>query len=352
MTMKKVMSVAFFVIISLAFAALCPRPSHAATPSAASRKYAVLTVQRDEKTFAIELTLKVADKGGDQAILKNTVKDGITVLNRFEEWYEQLFALTYLDNGYTRLWKQLRVKGASLADTFLTKEMLDALSGSSLLVVVDKQYPFPADVFRIGDKWLFEIVPIVHSTTAGPKDLTDDWHYKSILILDCQGPKDREGQEAPGVESNLAKTPGIERHKLVTTLKADDALKQLEENPADVIHLATHADPDEFYPGRIHPGVNVKKLAAMKLNFHMFLSTGCNTGNPLFADAALKSGSKFFVASMYRTSGKDGIAIADVFYKELFSGKTPFESFYAVKSRIAGNKSDFPDVLRFVFYVK
>lgn len=317
--------------------------------SAAPAPYAILTATRNEKTGDVAMDLVV--KGAPGAHVAYQVAGGVEKLDRFDKWYEDLFGLAYLGSDYKSMWKKLRDRGALLAGQFMTPEALDALKGARLLVVVDKDRPFPADVFRVGDKWLWETVPIVHSLSAGPKDLSDTHHYKTILVVDCQGPKDREGLEAPGVDANLAKIPGI-KHQEILSLKRDETIKNLEGRSADVIHLATHAHPDEFFPGRNKPGIPASKMAKMRLRYRTFLSTGCNTGNPIFSRGVLHGDVKFFIASMYVTSGKDGIAVADVFYRALFSGKTPYEAFYAVKDRIAGNKSDFPDALRFVFYVK
>lgn len=339
--MKRIMIFAAALILCTAL--------HAA--AAEVSPYAVLNVDRNEKSGEVKLTLTVTGvKPGGTTITK-TAPDGVAKWDKFDKWYEELFGITYLSDDYGRLWKQLHQRGASFAKEFFDAEMLEAVKGAKLLVVVDAVRPFPADVFRFGDKWLFEIVPIVHSTKAGPKDVGDDYKYKTALVLDCQGPKDREGAEAPGVDAVIGKLPGVP-HKMILSLTPEVTVKNLEENSADVLHIATHAEPDEFFPGRVKPGIKVEKLAKLKLRYHTILSTGCLTGNPLFAGAALHDDVRFVIASMYVTSGKDGIKVADVFYKELFSGKTPFESFYEVKKRITGPKPDFPDVLRYVIYVR
>jgi hypothetical protein len=330
---------------------IAPAIAASAAVPAKDAPRAVLTVGIDEKTGDVALELTTANRPGGDKTVKRTIKGGVETWDKFDKWYEDLFGLTYLDDNLSRLWKQLRKRGVALADDFFDAEMLDALKGCELLVVVDVVRPFPADVFRIGDKWLFEIVPIVHSLSAGPKDLSDDYKYKSIVVIDCQGPKDREGLEAPGVDKNLGEIPGID-HKLITSLTRDETIKNFGENPADVLHLATHAHPDEFFPGRNKPGIKAEELAKMKLGYRTVLSTGCNTGNPVFAGGMLGAGARFFIASMYVTSGKDGIKFGDVFYRALFSGSTPFESFYKAKSNITGDKSTLPDILRFVFYVK
>ena len=322
-----------------------------AESAAAVSPYATLDVARDDKTGAVTLVLSTHGKTGGDTTLRRTVADGVEQWEKFNKWYEDLFGLTYLDSDYKRLWSQLRKRGATFAKYFVNEEMLKALDGCKLLVVIDEKYPFPADTFRFGDKWLFEIVPIVHSLSAGAKDLTDSTDYKSALVIDCQGPKDREGREAPDVYADLGKIPNV-KSKLILSLKRDETVKNLESNPADVLHLATHAEPDEFFPGRNHPGIKATELAEMKLPFRMVLSTGCNTGNPVFAGGILHGETKFMIASMYITSGKDGVIFGKEFYPMLFAGKTPFEAFYAVKQRITGNKSDFPDILRFAFFVK
>jgi hypothetical protein len=313
--------------------------------------YATLEVNRNDKSGEVELILTTHGKTGGDTTVRKTIRDGVEQWEKFNKWYEDLFGLTYLDSDYKRLWSQLRKRCATFTKYFFSAEMLHALDGSKLLVVVDKTYPFPADTFRIGDKWLFEIVPIVHSLTPGAKDLSDKTNYKSALVVDCQGPKDREGKEAPTVYENLGKIPGLSR-KLILSMTRDETVKNLESNPADILHLATHAEPDEFFPGRNHPGVKAIELAKMKLPFHMVLSTGCNTGNPVFASGILHDETKFMIASMYVTSGKDGVIFGESFYPLLVSGKTPFEAFYAVKQHITGNKSDFPDILRFAFFVR
>jgi hypothetical protein len=313
--------------------------------------YATIETVRNEKTGGVELILSTHGKPDGDKTIRENVAGGIKIWDDFNQWYEELFSLTYLDSGYKRLWTQLRKHCTTVAKSFITDEMLKALSGCKLLVVVDKIYPFPADTFRIGDKWLFEIVPIVHSLTPGGKDLSDDYKYKSVLVVDCQGPNDREGKEAPAVYENLGKIPGLKR-KLILSMTREETVTNLLSNPADILHLATHAEPDEFFPGRQHPGIKATELQKMKLPFHTVLSTGCNTGNPVFASGMLGGGAKFMIASMYVTSGKDGVVFGDAFYRAVFSGQTPFEAFYTVKQRITGNKSDFPDILRFAFFVK
>ncbi len=322
-----------------------------ATKTNAITPYSVLEVSRDDKSGAVELVLSTHSIHGSDKRVAKTVTDGVEQWEKFNKWYEDLFGLTYLDSDYKRLWSQLRKRCATFAKYFMTDEMLKALEGSKLLVVVDDKYPFPADTFRIGDKWLFEIVPIVHALSSGEKDLSDPTLYKSALVLDCQGPKDREGKEAPSVYENLQKIKGV-KSKLILSLKRVETVDNLISNPADILHLATHAEPDEFFPGRIHPGIKATELEKMKLPFRTVLSTGCNTGNPIFATGILHGETRFMIASMYVTSGKDGVVFGEVFYPLLFSGKTPFEAFYEVKKRITGNKSDFPDILRFAFFVK
>jgi hypothetical protein len=339
------------VALTAVFAVCAAAGASDAGSGSALFPYATLEVNRDDKSGVVELVLTTQGKISGDKTIRNRVANGVELWEKFNKWYEDLFGLTYLDSDYKRLWSQLRKHCATQSKYFITDEMLDALHGCWLLVVVDKKYPFPADTFRIGDKWLFEIVPIVHSLSTGPKDLSDDTVYKSALVVDCQGPNDREGKEAPSVYENLGKIPGAKR-KLILSLTRDETVKNLLSNPADVLHLATHAEPDEFFPGRQHPGIKATELAKMKLPFHMVLSTGCNTGNPVFAGGVLHGETKFMIASMYVTSGKDGVVFGGAFYPLLFSGKTPFDAFYAVKQNITGNKSDFPDILRFAFFVK
>lgn len=338
---------ATFALMVLTLSMVSPEASQAEPTS----PYATLIVNRDDASGAVTLSLSTAGRPGGDVSLERTIADGVAVWDKFDKWYEELFGLTYLSDDYSRLWKQLRARGTSLGAAYIDKEMLDAISSVKLLVVVDKIRPFPADAFRFGDKWLFEIAPIVHSTTPGPKDVGDNHVYKKALVLDCQGPKDREGLEAPGVDAALSKIPNAER-KLIVSLTADETVANLEANQADILHLATHAHPDEFFPGRQKPGVSAEKLSKLKLPYRTILSTGCHTGNPIFAGAALHGDTHFVIASMYTTSGKDGIKIAETFYKSLFDGKTPFESFYDMKKKISGPKPDFPDILRFVFFVR
>lgn len=260
-------------------------------------------------------------------------------------------ATPYLSKDSNRLWKKLRRKGAGLGREYMTPGMLEALEGVNLLVVVDDSYPFPADVFRFGDRWLFEIAPIVHSFSGSPKALDDDYEYKTALVLDCQGPGDREGEEAPAVAGHLSELDGVE-YELKPALDNESAAAALNNDRADVLHLATHAHPDEFFPGRGGHGITAAELAQLPGAFRTVFSTGCHTGNPVFARAVLDSDTKYFIASMYRTSGSDGARMASVFYPALFSGATPFEAFYKVKNTLADENTTMPDLLRFVFYVE
>ncbi len=345
------------VKISLIFAlvfTLFATAGAGAAPAArktAVKPYADLVVSRNDKTGVVVLTLQTHGKKGGDVKVVNTISDGVTQWENFIKWYEDLFALAYMDSNYDRMWKQLRKRGVTMGEKFISQDMLKAINGVSMLVVVDDVYPFPADTFRFGDKWFFEIAPIVHSRTKGPKDVSDDYKYKSALVLDCQGPKDREGLEAPGVFADLSKIDGIGK-KMILSMKKDETIKNLEKEAADILHLATHAHPDEFFPGRNKPGIPAAELAEMKMNFRTILSTGCHTGSPLFASGVLHGKTRFLIASMYTTSGKDGIVLGRSFYPLLFAGKSPFESFYEVKKSISGDKSDFPDILRFVFFVK
>lgn len=349
--MRKTICIGF--IVSLFAIALCvaAMPAHGATAAESKAPYAVLNYDRDEKSRDLTLELKIMQGDTIKDSFKKVVPGGVDKWADFDKWYEELFALTYLSDDTKRLWKQLRSHTALFAKDFMDEKMVGALEGCRLLVVVDKEYPFPADVFRFGNKWLFEIVPIVHSLSGGDKDVSDSYKYASALVLDCQGPKDREGKEAPTVDANLNKLPGVS-HKLLITLTPDVAMKALEENQADVLHLATHAEPKSFYPGRVKPAITTEKLGALSTRYRTVLSTGCFSGSPHFAKALLGDDTRFYIASMYTTSGKDGIVFADAFYSLLFSGTSPFDAFYKVKQRITGSKSDFPDILRFIFWVK
>lgn len=315
---------------------------------------AVLSVEKVPDTTDLILRLAMhPDSESKAAGVSRTVPGGMAELADFETWYEELFALTYLTGDNGRLWKQLRARTAIMTEKFLSQEMIVFITGADLLIVADADFPFPADVLRVEDKWLFEIAPIVHTAGAPDKipDLTDDYKYRNVFVMDCQGPADREGQEAPGVAAFLEKS-GI-GHTLALTLDNESAETALRGTQADVLHLATHAHPDEFFPGRNKPGIKAGRLKELPTRFRTVLSTGCNTGHPVFASAMLDDGTRFYIASMYKTSGKDGIRFGSDFYTHLFSGRTPFEAFYAVKTEnITGKKSAYPDILRFVFYVK
>jgi len=70
------------------------------------------------------------------------------------------------------------------------------------------------------------------------------------------------------------------------------------------------------------------------------------------ARAVLDADTRFFIASMYTTSGKDGVRFASGFYDLLLAGKTPFEAFYEIKNNnITAPDADYPDILRFLFFV-
>ncbi|MFC1474847.1 hypothetical protein ACFLQK_02270 [bacterium] len=308
-------------------------------------------MERDEESGS--LTVKLVRTGPeftDVWEMEKHIEDGVEAWKSFDEWYEELFALTYISGDRGRLWKQLRKRGAKLGMEFMSREMVEALQGCDLLVVVDETYPFPADVFRFRDKWLFEIVPIVHSVKGGAGDIFDDHEYGTALVLDLQGPGDREGEEAPRVSEHLSGITGVD-HEMLMTLTNEETIDALESREADVLHLATHAYPDEFFPGRGNKGVKVGKLTKLKTAYRTVLSTGCHTGNPLFAKAIMDDGTRFFIASMYRTAGDDGAIFASGFYDELYSGKTPFEAFYEMKYKITVENPDMPDILRFVLYV-
>ncbi len=327
-----------------------PAAVHCVPAQSSLNPWAQIIVHRNEKDGTVELELTTFGKPGGDTFIKTSVDKGIDIWDKFDVWYEDLFSLTYVSPDYKRLWKQTRQRGASLGKAFISDKMLAALQGCKLLVVVDEEKPFPADTFRFADKWLFEIVPIVHSFTSGPKDVSDSHKYRKVLVLDCQGPKDREGKEAPGVSKNLESTPGA-THSFAFGLNPQDAIRNLKTSDADILHLATHAHPDKFFPGRENEPIRATELQKMKLPFRTVLSTGCNTGNPVFARGMIHDNTRFFIASMYVTSGKDGIVFADDFYRAVFSGKTPFDAFYTVKSNITGNKSTYPDILRFAFFV-
>ena len=341
-----------FLLLSVLL--LCAFPARAEDVSQANKikTYALLTADRVSGTSDLALVLTV--KNGPEILntLAASVVGGQTLLAEYDKWYEELFALTYLTGDYSRLWKSLRAHNEKMTGQFLAPDMIQAVRGVDLLIVADRDFPFPADVFRVNGQWLFEIAPIIH-TVGVPEsipDLSDAYDYKDVLILDCQGPDDREGAEAPGVAAFLDNA-GIS-HKFLVTLTSLSAEKALEEYSADVLHLATHANPDEFFPGRGKSGIAAARLMQLPTRFRTVLSTGCNTGHPVFAHAMLDDGTRFFIASMYKTSGKDGIVFGGDFYTHLFSGKTPFESFYEVKKRITGKQPDYPDILRFVFYAK
>jgi hypothetical protein len=335
------------ICLALALCAAAARPALAANA-------AVLSVRTpaDSRDLILELAMH-PDSETTAAPLSHTVPAGLDELAEFETWYEELFALTYLTGDNGRLWKQLRTRTAAMSKKFLSDEMIAFIRGAGLLIVADSDFPFPADVLRVEDKWLFEIAPIVHTAGVPGKipDLTDDYKYRNVFVMDCQGPADREGQEAPGVAAFLQKT-GIE-HTMALTLDNESAAAALRDTQADVLHLATHAQPDEFFPGRGKTGIPAAQLKNLPTRFRTVLSTGCNTGHPVFADAMLDDGTRFYIASMYKTSGKDGIRFGSDFYSNLFSGMTPFQAFYEVKRHnITGSKSSYPDILRFVFYVK
>ncbi len=334
------------MLVLIMLAVLC-----SAAIAAPLTPHAEMRAIRDEASGAVNVELKVFDGTRQTAVYEKSVPEGIKKLEDFDTWYEELFALTYLSGDYGRLWKNLRSKTRKLTKDFMTREMAAALEGLKLLVVVEEQYPFPADTFRIGDRWLFEIVPIVHSPTGGVKDPADDYEYGSILVMDCQGPVDREGEEAPRVMGHLEKLPDV-KSSMELTLENEIAAAKIQTPGYDVLHLATHAHPDEFFPGRGDAGITVGRLRGLDVPFRFILSTGCNTGNPLFAGAVLDEDTLFYVASMYKTAGKDGEILAGLFYPQLFAGASPFDVFYRVKQRITGKKSDMPDILRFAFYVR
>jgi hypothetical protein len=325
-----------------------------ATRAARAAQEAVLTVEEGAAPGDLILHLDMhPDSVSAAPGLTHEVPGAVAELEDFEKWYEELFALTYLTGDTGRLWKQLRSRTALLSKKFLSEEMIGMLRGADLLIVADGNFPFPADVLRADGKWLFEIVPIVHTVGApqGIPDITDEYAYKNVFILDCQGPKDREGEEAPGVAAFLEKQ-GVE-HTMALALENATAEAALRDTEADVLHLATHAHPDEFFPGRGKPGISAQKLKAIPTRFRTVFSTGCNTGHPVFADAMLQHGTRFYIASIYVTSGKDGIRFGSDFYTHLFAGMSPFQAFYAVKNQnITGEKPDYPDILRYVFYVK
>ena len=329
--------------------------AYAQTPAADDmRPWAELRITRHEDTGDLSLSLAVRSVDMQDHVIEYTVSGGIGMLEDFGKWYEEVFAVAYLDGNTKSMWKRLRKRADKIGPEFLSEEILDALRECKLMVVVDETYPFIADVIRFDNKWLFEIVPIVHATADFDgefPDLSDDYKYKSVLVDDCQGPDDREGAEAPGVAARLEEIPELE-HRLATTLTNEEAARELQAGTEDILHLATHAHPEEFFPGRGETGIKVDAIKAMTLPYRFILSTGCHTGNPLFAGAVLDDDTRFYMASMYVTSGKDGIVIAGDIYKAIAAGKTPFEAFMEAKQNITGKQGHYPDILRYVFYVK
>jgi hypothetical protein len=319
--------------------------------------WAVLYVHRDETTRELGMKLVVKTPGKEDQTREWTVNGGVDKWEDFGKWYEDLFGIAYMSNDFKSLWKRLRKKAAGMSPEFIPEDVVKELAPCGLLVVVDDEKPFIADALRYGNKWLFEIVPIVHIPApydaTAPPDLTDTYQYRKYLVVDCQGPNDREGAEAPGVAAHLdTLAPGGVTYSLLTALTPDDARAALQNNTADILHLATHAHPDEFFPGRIKPGIKADEIENMRLNYRTVLSTGCHTGNPMFARAILDADTRFFIASMYTTSGKDGVRFASDFYGLLLAGKSPFEAFYEIKNKnITASGADYPDILRFVFFV-